>query len=130
VFDKFPIFLSVADVLEFHAELVKNFGGDSGVLDLGLLESAVAQPRQTFKGQFLHEDLAAMAAAYLFHIVKNHPFADGNKRTATHTAHVFLLLNGVNIKLPTSAMETAVLKVTQGTMSKRKLAENFRALMK
>ena len=90
-----PTFLTLDEVLEFHAEQVELFGGDPGVRDFGLLESAIAQPRQAFGGSFLHEDLALMAAAYLFHIVQNHPFADGNKRTGTHAAHVFLRYNGM-----------------------------------
>jgi death-on-curing protein len=75
-----PTFLTVEDVPQIHAYQIKHFGGDPAVLDRGLLESAVAQPEQAFGGEYLHADLAAMAAAYLYHLVKNHAFADGNKR--------------------------------------------------
>ena len=73
-----PIFLETDDVLAVHAEQIERFGGADGVRDRGLLESALAQPMVTFGDNFLHEDLYAMAAAYLFHIVQNHPFIDGN----------------------------------------------------
>ena len=69
----------------------------TGVRDHALLESALAQPGAAFGGEFLHVDLFAMAAAYLFHIVKNHPFLDGNKRTGLIVAITFLAINGVSI---------------------------------
>jgi death-on-curing protein len=93
-------FLSLEDVLTLHADQVALYGGDHGVRDLGLLESAIAQPQATFGGEFLHKDLFEMAAAYLFHIVQNHPFLDGNKRTGAVAAMVFLDLNGVEITAP------------------------------
>lgn len=83
-------FLTVDEVLELHLEQIELFGGSAGARDLNLLESAVAQPSQQFGGEYLHEDVPAMAAAYLFHIVSNHPFIDGNKRTGTDAAIVFL----------------------------------------
>jgi death-on-curing protein len=89
-----PEFLDVDDVLDRHAAQLEAFGGLDGVRDRSALESAVAQPRATFGGQFLHEGLFAMAAAYLYHIVKNHPFVDGNKRTGLDAATTFLDLNG------------------------------------
>jgi death-on-curing family protein len=64
-----------------------------------------------FAGEYLHRDLAEMAAAYLFHIVQNHPFVDGNKRTGIHAAAVFFMLNGVPLALPTDSTEKLVLNV-------------------
>jgi death-on-curing protein len=90
-------FLSVATVLVIHEESLARFGGSAGVRDQALLESAVAQASVTFGGDYLHEDLFAMAAAYLFHIVKNHPFVDGNKRAGLGAALAFLDGNGVSI---------------------------------
>jgi death-on-curing protein len=84
-----PIFLTIADVLEFHADQIENFGGAPTIHDIGLLESALAETRQSFGGQYVQKDLLEMAAAYLFHIVQNHPFTDGNKRTGIHAAQVF-----------------------------------------
>jgi death-on-curing protein len=77
-----PIFLDLEEVLEFHAGQLALYGGREGIRDQGLLESALAQPSSTMFGNYLHEDMPAMAAAYLFHIAENQPFIDGNKRTA------------------------------------------------
>lgn len=87
-----PLFLEVDDVLEIHATQLDVYGGGAGLRDQGLLESAVAQPRASFGGDFAHEGLFAMAAAYLFHIVKNHPFVDGNKRTGLLSAKLLGLM--------------------------------------
>ena len=84
-----PLFLDVDDVLEIHAAQLEVYGGGAGLRDRGLLESAVAQPQSSFDGELVHEGLFAMAAAYLFHIVSNHPFVDGNKRTGMLAAIVF-----------------------------------------
>jgi death-on-curing protein len=122
-------FLSLERVLELHAYQVEQFGGDPGVLNPGLLESALAQPGVSFGGNYLHEDLAAMAAAYLFHICKNHPFADGNKRTATHAAIAFLELNGYELEVPVDEAERLVLGVAEGKSGKEEVAAFFRRLM-
>jgi death-on-curing protein len=72
-----PEFLDVEDVIGIHETQLQVYGGSAGLRDRGLLESAVAQPRSSFGGPFVHDGLFAMAAAYLFHIVRNHPFLDG-----------------------------------------------------
>jgi antitoxin component of MazEF toxin-antitoxin module len=77
-------FLTLEIVLKIQKTQTAKFGGSAALLDQGRLESAIAQPRQQFASQYLHDNLAAMAAAYTFHIVQNHPFEDGNKRTGTH----------------------------------------------
>ena len=92
---RIPDFLMVEEVLELHEEALDAFGGSAGVRDQGLLASAVATPQASFGGEFLHRDLFAMAAAYAFHLCKNHPFVDGNKRTAFYATLVFLERNGV-----------------------------------
>ena len=120
-------FLGVEDVLELHADQVALYGGDYGVRDLGLLESAVAQPRAAFGGQFLHKDLFEMAAAYLFHIVRNHPFLDGNKRTGAVTALVFLDLNGVEVDAPEGSLYDMTMNVANGRADKKQIAEYFRS---
>jgi death-on-curing protein len=83
-----PIFLSLDDVLESHAEQIATYGGSDGIRDLNLLQSALAQPMATFDGSHLHADLFEMASAYLFHIELNHPFVDGNKRVGLEAALV------------------------------------------
>lgn len=92
-------FLSVDDVLAIHEDTIRHEGGLPGVRDLGLLVSAVMMPQQQFAGDYLHKGLAAMAAAYLYHIAQNHSFDDGNKRTAALAALVFLDANDVT-RLP------------------------------
>jgi death on curing protein len=77
-----PTFVSIDEVLLLHALAILELGGAAGIRDRGLLESVLAQPQMAFQGQMLHRTLAEMAAAYAFHLCQNHPFADGNKRTA------------------------------------------------
>jgi death-on-curing protein len=89
-----PRFLLIETVLALHAEQIGVFGGMHGTRDRGLLESALAQPEATFEGEYLHLSLHEMAAAYLYHVVRNHPFLDGNKRTGYVAALVFLAVNG------------------------------------
>ncbi len=89
-----PHFLTLDEVLGIHADQIRMYGGASGLRDLELLQSAIAMPETTFDGEYLHPSLFEMAAAYLFHLARNHPFVDGNKRTALMCALVFLGLNG------------------------------------
>ncbi|NGZ08540.1 MAG: type II toxin-antitoxin system death-on-curing family toxin [Nitrospira sp. LK70] len=112
------IFLSVDDVLLLHADTIDIDGGSHGVRDHGLLDAAVAMPRQQFGGAYLHEDLAAMAAAYMFHIAQNHPFVDGNKRAAALSALVFLNVNGIAELPEPKELETITLQVAAGELSK------------
>ncbi|HTN42542.1 MAG TPA: type II toxin-antitoxin system death-on-curing family toxin [Nitrospiria bacterium] len=121
-----PVFLSLEEVLEIHADQVRRFGGDPGVRDLTLLESAVAQPQAGFGNRYLHSDLFEMAAAYLFHMVRNHPFVDGNKRTGAAAALVFLKLNEIDVRLTNPALVKTVVGVAQGKIGKAAVAELFR----
>lgn len=121
-------FLDVADILTLHANQVELYGGEHGVRDLGLLESAVAQPQATFGGQFLHADVFDMAAAYLFHIVQNHPFIDGNKRTGVVAALAFLDLNGIEIEAPQGSLHDLTMSVATGQIGKPEIAAFFRKL--
>jgi death-on-curing protein len=86
--------LSVEAVLAIHAEVLRASGGDAGLRDRSLLESAVAAPRASFGGEPLIRDTVEIAAAYLYYLCRNHPFVDGNKRTALAAALVFLQANG------------------------------------
>lgn len=121
-----PRFLSVEEILELHERLVERFGGSHGLRDLGMLESAVAMPQVGFGDSRLHEDIFEMAAAYLFHIVMNHPFIDGNKRTGAHAAFVFLADNGHAVTLPQAEKYDLVIGVCEGTVTKKALAAAFR----
>jgi death-on-curing protein len=118
-----PRFLSVDDVLAIHEDTIGREGGLAGLRDPGLLESAVTMPQQRFAGAWLHPGLPAMAAAYLYHIASNHPFLDGNKRTAAMAALVFLDVNGRRKLPPPKALEQATLAVAAGTMTKARLID-------
>ena len=113
-----PVFLNLSQVLQVHRDQIGRYGGEGGIRDLGLLESAVAMPQTGFGGRFLHEDLFEMAAAYLFHIVRNHPFLDGNKRTGLVSALVFLRLNGVHVEATQDDVTRLVLSVAEGAAGK------------
>ena len=119
-------FLSLENVLRIHESQFAQKGGSPGLRDIGLLELALAMPRAGFGGEYLHSDLFEMAAAYLFHIAKNHPFVDGNKRTALVSALVFLDLNGVRAEAPDRALEDLVVGVADGTVPKSAVAEFLR----
>src|SRR4051812_20283373 len=113
-----PKFLTVERVLALHVMQLEKFGGREGVRDRALLESAVAMPSASFGGAFVHADLAEMAAAYLFYINKNHAFIDGNKRTATAAALVFLQVNGIDFKAGDEELTAIALALAAGTYEK------------
>ncbi|MEX2218335.1 MAG: type II toxin-antitoxin system death-on-curing family toxin [Phycisphaerales bacterium] len=113
-----PRFLSIDEVLTLHESAIDEHGGAYGVRDVGLLESALAMPRQSFGGQYAHEYPFEMAAAYAFHICKNRPFVDGNKRTAFAAMFQFLGLNGWQLRAPQEAAASAMLGIAEGTMDK------------
>jgi len=121
-----PDFLTLEDVLLLHSDQVDLYGGEHGVRDLGLLESAVAMPQASFGGELLHKDLFEMSAAYLFHIVQNHPFIDGNKRTGAVAALVFLDLNGIEIDAPEGSVYDLTMSVAKGDSGKTEVAAFFR----
>ena len=123
-----PQFLTLAEVVEVHADQLRRYRGQAGLRDMGLLQSALAQPEASFAGQWLHQDVYEMAAAYAYHLCQNHPFVDGNKRTALACALVFLELNGVSLTDPSGNLKDAMLKVATGTMSNAELAAAFRRL--
>lgn len=121
-----PLFLSVQDVLYIHDDTLAVDGGRGGVRDYGLLESAVLMPQQRFAGRYLHKDVPAMAAAYLYHLCQNHPFEDGNKRTAAMAAYVFLDVNGLDLASTPDDFEETVLSVAGGVLSKKDLTRWMR----
>ena len=120
------IFLSVDNVMLLHSDTIAMEGGQAGLRDHGLLDSAVAMPRQQFGGVYLHEDLPAMTAAYLFHIAQNHPFFDGNKRTAAMAALAFLRLNDVSRLPEPQKLEMVTRQVAAGKLSKDELTDWMR----
>jgi death-on-curing protein len=117
-----PLFLTLDEVLSLQAEQIHLFGGSSGIRDLGLLESAMGSVEATFDDSFLHETLFAMAAAYLYGICRNHPFLDGNKRTAVSAALTFLDMNGIEVDADEDAFYALVIGVAEGRVSKAAIA--------
>ena len=111
-------FLNLGEVLEIHRDQIARYGGSPGLRDLDLLKSAVAMPQATFDDEFLHTDIFEMAAAYLFHIVGNHPFLDGNKRAGAAACLVFLELNGYEITAPEEDLAEIVFALARGEVSK------------
>lgn len=120
-------FLTLDDALEIHCDQLQVYGGREGVRDEGLLLSALAQPAVSMGGMFLHKDLFEMAATYLFHVVQNHPFIDGNKRTGFLTALIFLSLNGVDLELVEDEIDPMVFQVAEGKMDKHEITKWFKA---
>jgi len=113
-----PLFLTLDEVLSLHAEQIRLFGGSSGIRDVGLLQSAMGSVEATFGGAFLHETIFAMASAYLHGICRNHPFVDGNKRTAVGAALTFLEMNGVEVDADENAFYDLVIGVAERRVSK------------
>jgi len=119
-------FLSVESVLLVHRRVIEEFGGDPGLRDRGLLESAVAMPHSSFAGEYLHSGMAEIAAAYHFHLCSNHPFVDGNKRVAVAAAELFLLVNGVELAATDKELEEMTLGVAGGKLSKEAVVEFYK----
>jgi death on curing protein len=120
-----PAFLTLDEILSLHEDQIRRHGGSGGVRDIGLLQSAIGTVMATFGGSFLHETLFEMAAAYLFHISRNHPFIDGNKRTAIAAALTFLEMNGVEIDADENALYDLVIGVATGKLTRADAAVFF-----
>ena len=121
------LFLTLDDILESHQNQIDTYGGSHGIRDIGLIESAIAQPEASFGGEYLHADIFEMAAAYVYHLVMNHPFVDGNKRVGLEAALIFLEINNENLKASDQELIDLVLKTTAGQVGKREIAEFFRS---
>ncbi len=117
-----PTFLTLDEVLALHDDQLRRYGGTTGLRDLGLLSSALGTVSATFDGQFLHQSLSEMAAAYLFHITQNHPFLDGNKRVGLAAALVFLWLNDFEVEADDDELTDLVMGVAEGRVTKAEVA--------
>jgi death-on-curing protein len=120
-----PLFLTLDEILSLHEDQIRRYGGSGGVRDLGLLQSAIGTVTATFGGAFLHGSLFEMAAAYLFHICRNHAFVDGNKRTAVAAALTFLEMNGVEIDAGEKDFYDLVIGVAERKVTKAAVAVFF-----
>ena len=115
---------------EIHTEAVARFGGSDGVRDVALLESAVAAPQATMMGEPMFTDPVEIAAAYLFYLCRNHPFVDGNKRTALGACLVFLRLNGIEPKADGPRWEELVLDVVASRLDREQTTSRLRKLLR
>lgn len=130
-----PRHLTVAAVLRIHEEVLAAHGGQPGVRDGALLESAIAAPQATFEGEPLIADPVEVAAAYLFYPCRNHPFVDGNKRTALAAALIFLMANGrlADLDLPArdpDAWEAFVQDVAGSRLDRLQTADRLKRLLR
>ena len=122
--------LTVDIVREIHAEAIKRFGGLEGVRDENLLASAVLTPQSSFGGKSPYADIVEVAAAYLFYLCGNHPFFDGNKRTAMMAAIVFLRLNGIEPAPDSDEWEELVLDVAVSEIDRDETTRRLRKLLR
>lgn len=119
-------YLTLGDVVTLHRRVVARSGGASGIRDLGLLESALAQPKSTFDSTDLHPTVVEKAAALGFALVANHPFVDGNKRIGHAAMEVFLVLNGFEIDASVDEQERLMLDIAAGQRHRDELVEWLR----
>ena len=116
-------YLSLAEVLELYRRVMAQTGGALGLRDLGALESAVGQPRQTFGGADLYPTLMAKAAVLGFGLIANHPFVDGNKRTGHAALETFLILNGMQLNAAVDEAEREILAVAAGQRTREQFQD-------
>lgn len=122
-------FLFVVDILKIHAAQLKAFGGAEGIRDRGGLEAAIAQPQQTWGGEYVYSSVFEMASVYAYHLAESQAFVDGNKRTALHAAIVFLAINGYLMEKSDMRLYDAMIAIAKKTMTKEELADLFRELV-
>ena len=121
--------LTVDIVCEIHAEAIAQFGGSEGIRDLALLESAIAAPQAILGGKSPYKDVIEIAAAYLFYLCRNHPFIDGNKRTALGAGIVFLRLNGIDPQPDSPEWEQLTLDVAASKIDRDTTTARLRKLI-
>lgn len=109
-------YLTLSETLEIHIRIIAQSSGAFGILNLGALESALAQPQMTFNGIDLYPTVVEKAAALGFSIIQNHPFVDGNKRVGQAAMEIFLVLNGYEIAASVDEQETLILKIASGQL--------------
>ena len=125
---KSPNFLTLAEIVEIHKNQIELYGGQHGIRDISLLESAHAQPEASFGGEWLHEDIFEMASAYAFHICMNRRFFDGNKRAALASCLVFLEINNISVLDPKQELLRVTLNMAKSQFSKKEFAEILKRL--
>ena len=117
---------TLQDIYELHTQLENAFVLSSGVRDENLLASAVNTPFQTFMGNDLYPSIYDKAAQLCYGLANNHPFTDGNKRTALHSMYVYLIINGFDITATQQDVENMIIDVAAGNMTNVELAQWLR----
>ena len=112
-------YLTVGEVLEIYSRVMEQSGGSVGILNLGALESAAAQPRMTFHGEELYPTIVEKASALGFSLIQNHPFVDGNKRTGHAAMEAFLMFNGYEISASVDEQAGIILGVASGKVDRQ-----------
>ncbi len=120
-------YLTVGEVMEIYSRVMTQSGGSVGILDLGALESAVAQPRMTFNGKELYPTIFEKASALGFSLIQNHPFVDGNKRTGHAAMETFLMLNGYEISASVDEQVDIILGVASGKIDRNAFTDWLRS---
>ncbi len=123
-------FLTLGEVLQLHKRIIEQSGGADGVIDLGLLESAIGQSRMSFGGEEFYPSLVEKAAALCFSIISNHPFVDGNKRTGHASMEVLLMLNGYGLDADVDETERVLLDLASGEIGRDQFTRWIQAHLK
>lgn len=118
-------FLRLEQVLDLQYGMIEKYGGLQGIRDLNLLKSSIEMPKSMMFGEYLHPTIYDKAAAYLYHIACNHPFVDGNKRTASACALIFLSMNNVSLNINQESYEELILDVAKGKANKELISKFF-----
>jgi death on curing protein len=120
-------YLTLKEAIELHHRIIEQSGGMAGIRDLGMLESALAQPLMTFGGEELYPTLMDKAAAVGFSLINNHPIVDGNKRIGPAVMETFLVLNGYEISATVDEQERLILQIASGAAGRDELSDWLRA---
>ncbi len=124
------VFITIDEVVKIHEKQIASFGGAHGIRDHYLLASAINMPMSTFGGDYLYPDILHMAAAYMFYIIKNHAFVDGNKRTGVVVALAFLMANKIQVSLSQEEVFDLALQIATSELSIDGLANYFKMSIK
>lgn len=116
-------YLTIEQVIELHDEMLKRYGGLSGIRDKNLLWSAIDAPKAAMFGQDMYSSVYEKAAAYLYHLVCNHPFNDGNKRTGYAVTLIFLEVNKAKQVFKKEDLENLVIEVAKGRETKKRITK-------
>lgn len=116
-------YLILAELIELHRRIIEQSGGASGIRDLGLAESALAQPQMSFGGTDLYPTLTEKAAALCFSLAMNHPFVDGNKRIGHAAMETFLIMNGRELNADVDDSESVILRLAAGNLERISFTE-------